>query len=176
MAAFYGLYAYLGAHLTEVFSTSTALAGVAALSYGIGFGVVAPLDRLIDKYGAQRAAPVLSSGLHCGYPPLSAISGSWALVLATCLIWGADNHLGFNVLVAQLTALSPSQRGTILGLYVAVNYASIFVGTFAFKWIFETGGFLAAALASAACIGPAVVNFLRKRALTCSPEMSSHFG
>ena len=76
--------------------------------------------------------------------------------------WGAANHLGLNLLVGQLTALSPNERGTILGLYSAVTYAAMFTGTAAFNPIFEQRGFSAAALLSAACIAPALLHSIRR--------------
>lgn len=163
MAAFYGLYAYLGTHMTETLGLSTALAGMAALSYGVGFGFAAPLDRLIDRHGAVSAAPVAFAALLAIYLCLAAVSQHWALVLAACLLWGAANHLGLNLLVGQLTALSPNERGTILGLYSAVTYAAMFTGTATFKPVFEQGGFSAAALLSAACIAPALLHSILRR-------------
>ena len=162
MAAFYGSYAYLGSHVTEALALPTALAGVAALSYGVGFGAVAPLDRLIDRHGAVRAAPFVLGALLAIYVGLAAVSQFWVLVFVACLFWGAANHLGLNLLVGQLTALSPNERGTILGLYSAVTYAAMFTGTAAFKPVFEQRGFSAAALLSAACIAPALLHSIRR--------------
>lgn len=167
MAAFYGLYAYLGTHLTETLALSTALAGVAALSYGVGFGVVAPLDRLIDRHGAPRAAPFVFGALLLVYLGLAMVSPLWLAVLVGCFAWGAINHLGLNLLVGQLTALSPDQRGTILGLYSAVTYAAMFLGTAAFKPVFEAYGFATVAVLSAVCIAPALFSAIRS-----GPQMS----
>ena len=162
MAAFYGLYAYLGAHLTEGLALSTTSAGIAALSYGLGFGAIAPLDRLIDRYGAVRAAPIVFCALLAVYVGLAAVSQFWIWLFAVCLVWGAANHLGLNILVGQLTALSPNERSTILGTYSAVTYAAMFIGTAAFKPIFEVGGFSTAAILSAGCIAPALLNAIRQ--------------
>ena len=164
MAAFYGLYAYLGAHLTETLALSTTAAGIAAMSYGAGFGAVAPLDRLIDRHGAAKAAPFVFGALLAVYIGLAVVSQVGILVFAACLVWGAANHLSLNILVGQLTALSPKERGTILGLYSAVAYASMFIGTVVFKPVFEGGGFSIAAILSAACIAPALVNAIRRNA------------
>lgn len=160
MAAFYGLYAYLGAHLTEALAMSTTAAGVAALSYGVGFGAIAPLDRLLDRHGPTKAAPLVFGALLLVYLGLATVSQTAQLILGACLFWGAANHLGLNLLVGQLTALSPNERGTILGLYSAVTYAAMFVGTAAFMPIFEVGGFSTAAVVSALCIAPVLVSSL----------------
>ena len=163
MAAFYGLYAYLGAHLTEALALSTTAAGLAALSYGVGFGAIAPLDRLLDRYGAVKAAPLVFGALLLVYLGLSAVSGAALLILGACLLWGAANHLGLNLLVGQLTALSPNERGTILGLCSAVTYLAMFFGTTAFMPVFEIGGFSTAAALSALCIAPVFVSSLVRR-------------
>lgn len=160
MAAFYGLYAYLGAHLTEALALSTTAAGIAALSYGVGFGAIARLDRLLDRYGAVKAAPLVFGALLLVYLSLAAASQAATLILGACLLWGAANHLGLNLLVGQLTALSPNERGTILGLYSAVTYAAMFIGTAAFMPVFEVGGFSTAAVLSALCIAPVFVTSL----------------
>ncbi|MEM0930018.1 MAG: MFS transporter [Pseudomonadota bacterium] len=162
MAAFYGLYAYLGTHLTQVLGIATGIAGLAALSYGVGFGVVAPLDRLIDRHGATKAAPVVFVALLCAYIGLSLLAPFGLALIVFCVVWGAANHLGLNILVGQLTGLSPEQRATILGLYSAVTYAAMFVGTTVFKVVFEAFGFSVIALLSAACIAPATLGAVRR--------------
>lgn len=161
MAAFYGLYAYLGTHLTQALGIGTGIAGLAALSYGVGFGIVAPLDRLIDRYGATKSAPIVFATLLFAYIGLSALAPFGMALIAFCFAWGAANHLGLNILVGQLTALSPGQRATILGLYSAVTYAAMFVGTTVFKVVFEAFGFSTIALLSAACIAPATLGAVR---------------
>ncbi len=157
MSAFYGLYAFLGTHLTTVLGFSTGMAGLGALTYGVGFGVVAPLDRLIDRFGATRAAPVVFCALLLVYLLMAGLAGQGLAIFAVCLLWGAVNHLGLNILVGQLSALSPSQRGAILGLYSATTYVAMFVGTAAFRLVFEAQGFAMTALLSAACVAPALI-------------------
>lgn len=161
MTAFYGLYAYLGPHLTQVLGLSTALAGGAALAYGVGFGVAAPLDRLIDKYGSARTAPFIFSALIAVYICLALSTSSAAFIYLTCLFWGAVNHLGLNVLVGSLTAISPTQRSAIMGLYSAVTYGAMFVGTVFFGPVFVHYGFGATAVVAAMCISPALVQAVR---------------
>ena len=157
MVAFYGLYAFLGTHLTVGLGLSTAFAGLSALAYGIGFGAIAPLDRLIDRYGDVIAAPVIFAALTLAYVGLAAVAGNGTFVIAMCTFWGAANHLGLNLLVGALTSIRPEQRGTILGLYSGVTYASMFAGTSLYKPVFELHGFTWIALLSALCILPATV-------------------
>ncbi len=163
MSAFYGLYAYLGTHMTTTLGYSTAVAGVASLIYGIGFGAVAPLDRLIDRFGAAKAAPVVFSLLIVVYLLIAGVSQSGVAVLAACLVWGAVNHLGLNIMVGQLSALSVSQRGAILGLYSATTYVAMFVGTAGFGRVYGAYGFQVIAVLSAVCIVPAVIGAVLRR-------------
>jgi len=160
MSAFYGLYGFLGAHMTTVLGYSTGVAGLAALTYGIGFGAVAPLDRLIDRFGATRAAPVVFGALVLVYLLMSLLAGQGAGIFVGCLLWGAVNHVGLNIMVGQLTALSPDQRGAILGIYSATTYVAMFVGTAAYRPVFEAQDFGVVALVSAACIVPALIGAL----------------
>ncbi len=162
MAAFYGLYAYLGAHLTEVLALSTTAAGMAALSYGIGFGAVSSLGHLLDRHGTAKAAPIVFGALLAVYLGMALVSQVWVLIYVACLFWGAANHLGLNILVGQLTALSPNERGTILGLYSAVTYAAMFIGTSVFKPVFEGSGFATAAILSAGHILPVFLEAIRR--------------
>ena len=157
MVAFYGAYAFLGTHLTEQLGVSTTIAGLAALSYGIGFGAVTPLDHLIDQYGEAKTAPFIFLTLTLAYTGLAIVSETAASVIVLCALWGAANHLGLNLVVGALTALQPTQRATILGLYSAVTYASTFAGTIAYKPLFEAQGFMWCALLSALCILPATL-------------------
>lgn len=160
MGAFYGVYAFLGPHMTTTLGYGTAFAGLASLTYGVGFGIVAPLDRLIDRFGATRAAPVVFAALIVVYLAMAAVSVNGVAVLGICLIWGAVNHLGLNIMVGQLSALSVSQRGAILGLYSATTYAAMFAGTAGFKQVYGAYGFQTTALLSAICILPAVFGAL----------------
>lgn len=172
MVAFYGAYAFLGTHLTEQLGASTTIAGLAALSYGIGFGAIAPFDRLIDRYGAIKAAPLIFGILALAYVGLAMISGNrWGLI-GMCALWGAANHLGLNLLVGALTAISPSRRGTILGLYSAVTYASMCVGTTLYKPLFEHHGIMWSALLSALLILPAAFYALTRQHRAAAPIRS----
>lgn len=158
MMAFYGLYAYLGAHLTGELGLPTALAGLTALAYGTGFGGVAPLGRLIDQYGRPRAAPVVFTVLMLVYLAIAAASDAAFAILGLCVVWGGANHLGLNLLVGSLTASDASRRGAILGLYTATSYGAMSLGTAIFKPIFERYGFGVLACVSAACVMPAVLH------------------
>jgi DHA1 family inner membrane transport protein len=156
MTAFYGLYAYLGPHLTGVLRLSTAAAGLAPAAYGVGFGLAAFADRLLDRHGAAAAAPVAFLGLGLVYGALAGASDHAAAILAVCLAWGVANHIGLNLIVGRLTALDPAQQGAIMGLYSTVTYLAVSAGALFYQPLFARFGFAGCALASAGCIAPAL--------------------
>lgn len=156
MTAFYGLYAYLGPHLTGALRLSTALAGLAPAAYGLGFGAAAFLDRLLDRHGAV-AAPVAFLGLGLVYAALAAASAHAAALIALCLAWGLVNHIGLNLIVGRLTALDRTQTGAILGLYSTVTYLAVSAGALFYQPLFGRFGFAGCALASTGCIAPALL-------------------
>ena len=175
MTAFYGLYAYLGPHLTDILRLSTASAGLAAAAYGLGFGLAAFADRLLDRYGAVAAAPIAFLALGLVYVALAAASAHAAILIALCFAWGLANHIGLNLILGRLAALDPDQQGAIMGLYSAVTYLAVFVGALAYRPLFGSFGFVGCALASACCIVPALMMSLvqarRKSApLACEDE------
>ncbi|WP_200887498.1 MFS transporter [Sphingomonas sp. ERG5] len=163
MAAFYGLYAYLGSHLTGALQLSTAAAGLAPMAYGLGFGIATFADRLLDRHGATAAAPVTFLGLGLVYVALAATSAHAAILIALCFAWGAANHIGLNLIVARLTALDPTQPGAIMGLYSTVTYLAASAGVFFYRPLFERFGLAGCAVASAGCIVPALATALIQR-------------
>ncbi|QNA86202.1 MFS transporter [Sphingomonas sp. So64.6b] len=163
MTAFYGLYAYLGPHLTGPLQLSTTMAGLAPAAYGLGFGVAAFADRLLDRYGSAATAPVAFMGLGLVYFALAAASDHAAILIILCLVWGVANHIGLNLIVGWLTALDGQLRGAILGLYSAVTYLAVSAGAFFYRPLFGQFGFTGCALASACCIAPALALSLQRR-------------
>ena len=160
MIAFYGVYGFLGTHLTIQLGASTVTGGLASLIYGLGFGVVSPLDKWMDKYGAKNSAACVFSMLFFIYIGIGVTAGSKYTILCLCFIWGALNHLALNLLVAKLSAISPPQRAAIMGLYSAVTYLSMFFGTLAFKSLYELFGFSISGFAAALLIVPLAITAL----------------
>lgn len=163
MIAFYGLYGYLGAHIQGELGYSTMLTGLAPLAYGIGFGVAAPIDRLIDRHGAHRISLFVFLALIAAYAGFAVSAESYPVILLLCLLWGLINHLGLNLIVGRLTALDARQRGAIMGVYSAVTYLSMFAGTALFRPVFTQYGFAACAMLAALCILPALADAVRLR-------------
>lgn len=132
MAAFYGVYAYIGDHLHATLGLPLSANGLIAASYGLGFGGAVFLDRLIDRFGAGRLLPVIFLAVGGVYLLMAVASGSYPGMLAVVFLWGLANHFGLNVLIMRLTALDPARRGAIMGLNSGVTYLALFAGTIGF--------------------------------------------
>ncbi|WP_037436760.1 MFS transporter [Sinorhizobium fredii] len=142
MAAFYGVYGYIGDHLHAALGLPVSANGLVAISYGLGFGGAAFLDRLIDRFGAARLLPLI-------FLAVSAASGSYPAMLAVVSLWGLANHFGLNVLIMRLTALDPARRGAIMGLNSGVTYLALFAGTIGFGAVYAGTAFYSLPLAAA---------------------------
>ena len=136
---------------------------LAPLVYGLGFGAAAWLDPLIDRHGPRQVAPVVFAILVLVYGALALGAGSAVALIALCLVWGAVNHLGLNLIVGRLAGLDPARRGAILGLNSGVTYSALFTGTWLFGLGYARLGFAFCALLSALCILPALVEARRLR-------------
>lgn len=171
MTAFYGLYTYLGPHLTEQLGWSTALAGLAPVAYGLGFGAAAFADRFLDRWGAAVAAPFVFLALGLVYVALAeAAADGWTLV-ALCLAWGLANHVGVNLIISRLIALAPARSGAVMGLYSTVTYLAVFAGAASYQPLFRSAGFAWCAFASAGCVTVALaVAILQPRPGTTMEE------
>lgn len=156
MTAFYGLYTYLGPHLTEQLGWSTASAGLAPVAYGVGFGAAAFVDRFLDRWGASVAAPFVFLGLGLVYVALAGTAADGWMLIALCFAWGLANHVGVNLIITRLIALDPSRSGAIMGLYSTVTYLAVFAGATLYQPLFRMAGFAGCAFASAACVAVAL--------------------
>ncbi len=158
MISFYGVYAYLGDHVAATLRLSTAAAGLITLAYGLGFGLAALLDGVIDKAGPARAMPPAFAAIAAIYAALALGSGSYLVLAAIAFVWGLLNHFGLNVLIMRLSAIAPAQRGTVMGLNSAVTYLCVFLGTLGFAPLYQLGGFsLAAGIAALLCLAGAAL-------------------
>jgi len=141
MAAFYGVYAYIGDHLHTALGLPVSANGVVAASYGLGFGSAAFFDRLIDRFGVPRLLPLIFITLAGVYTAIAAVSFSYPALLAVVFLWGLANHVGLNVLIMRLTALDPARRGAIMGLNSGVTYLALFAGTIGFGAVYAGTAF-----------------------------------
>jgi len=126
MLSFYITYFFIGAHVTVVLGLSTTKAGLVPLFYGIGFGLAVMADPLLDRLGLARATTPVFLIISATYGSMITLAGEFHGLLMISVVWGVFQHLGLNLLVARLTALDPSQRGAIMGLYSTATYLCIF--------------------------------------------------
>ncbi|WP_424970344.1 MFS transporter [Dinoroseobacter sp. S76] len=164
MLAFYLCYTFIGAHVTETLGRSTSAAGLVALSYGTGFGLVTLADPLLDRLGPRRAAIPLFAVTVLLYLGMAWAAADYHALLAVAFLWGLTQHLGLNLAVGRLTALDPGQRGAILGLSSAVTYLAVFGGASLGRRVFENAGFSALPLLAAALLAAMTLEALRRRA------------
>lgn len=156
MAAFYGVYGYIGDHLHAALGLPLSANGLVAVAYGLGFGAAAFLDRLIDRFGAARLLPLIFLAVAGVYVSMSAASGAYTVMLGVVFLWGLCNHFGLNVLIMRLTALDPARRGAIMGLNSGVTYLALFAGTIGFGEIYALTGFSILPMAAAGLMLTAV--------------------
>lgn len=157
MAAFYGVYGYVGDHLHRALGLPVSAGGLLALCYGLGFGMTALLDRWIDRLGPARLLPAFFT-VVCGlYLLMAAAAASYLALLAVVFGWGMANHAALNVLILRLAALDPDRRGAIMGLNSGVTYLALFAGTTGFGQIYAGSDFATLALLAAALMLAAIL-------------------
>jgi predicted MFS family arabinose efflux permease len=161
MAAFYGVYAYVGDHLHRALGLPVSAGGLLALCYGLGFGATVVLDRWIDRLGPARLLPAFFLAVCGVYLLMAAAAASYVALLAVVFGWGMANHAALNALIVRLAALDPARRGAIMGLNSGVTYLALFAGTTGFgpayaRSDFATLALLAAALMLAAALAAAL--------------------
>ncbi|MHA6627543.1 MFS transporter [Pseudonocardia sichuanensis] len=156
MSAFYGVFAFAGVAVREAHGGGATTAGLLALCYGVGFGLAAVVDRLLDRWGAARlVAPALAL-LALVYVTLALTIGSLSAFLAVALVWGLVNHVGLTVLVSGLAAAAPVLRGAVLALNTAATYGGAAVAGALAGPLYEAAGFGALGVAAALLLAFAV--------------------
>jgi predicted MFS family arabinose efflux permease len=156
MAAFYGVFAFVGVEVRAVQGGGATTAGLVALSYGLGFGIAAGADRLLDRWGTARlVAPTLAL-LAAVYLALAATVDAFALFLAVAGVWGLVNHIGLTLLVTRLAEAAPALRGAVLALNTAATYGGAAVAGALAGPLYEAAGFGWLAAAAAVLLALAV--------------------
>ena len=138
MMAFYGAYGYVSDHVRYVLDRPIRFTGLIAMSYGIGFGLAAWGDKLIDRYTARVVMPWAFVSIGLVYGLLGYGSGYFEVILALAFFWGVFNHFGLSVILTELASIEPKQKGTIMGLYSAITYVGASVGTYIYGLIYSS--------------------------------------
>jgi predicted MFS family arabinose efflux permease len=163
MTAFYGVFALAGAEVRALHSGGATIAGLVALSYGVGFGLAVAADRLLDRWGPTRlVAPALAL-LAVVYVALALSVGILPLFLAVALGWGLVNHVGLTLLVSALAAAVPGLRAAVLALNTAATYGGAAVAGVLAGPIYEWAGFGGLAATAAAMLAAAALVTLERR-------------
>ncbi len=163
MASFYASYAFVSDYLVSHLDKPVSKSGLIALTYGLGFGIAVFFDGLIDRLPSRLSMPVSLAGLAAVYLVLS-LPLSFIHLLFVCFLWGLANHLALNILVAQLSAIDPDRRGTVLGLYSGATYICMGVAIYVAGIVYPVVGWRGLNILSAALCVFAVVLVIRQPA------------
>ncbi|MDC0737342.1 MFS transporter [Cognatishimia sp. SS12] len=170
---FYGVYNYLGTHITEVMGRSIAEGGRFTLLYGLGFGASMLLDPLLDRVGPRKALSVIFLLLVPFFVACYFAAQSFVLFSSLMFVWGMINHLGLNMTVGRLSRLDPDQRGAIMGLNSATMYFSVFASTLMYRPLYDGWGIEACLIASGAVALLGAAEAFWARARRPAPQMVS---
>ncbi len=141
MIAFYGVYGYMGSHMSNDLGMSISANGLISLCYGTGFGIAVFGDRIIDRHGVPALMPWALFLLAITYGLIAIGAASVYMLLGVCIIWGFMNHFGLNLIVAGLSSISCQKRGAILGAYSAITYMAASAGALIFGALYAASGF-----------------------------------
>lgn len=142
MAAFYGLFNYLGSYVRQLDGSGAGAASLLVLAYGIGFTLAAGQARWVDRLGPGRmlAGAALFAALLCLTMPMAA--RSTPAILGVMALFGITQHMVLNSVVSWLGGRDPTRRGSIMAVNSAVTYAGLTLGTAGFGWVYQHTGFL----------------------------------
>lgn len=141
MASFYGVYAFLGAHVRETLNLEAGGAALFVFAYGLGFGLASFADGFIDRLGAGRVLAPTFAGLFVIYALLPLTLEQLWIGLVFTFVWGYINHFGINLIISQLVAAKPDRRGEVLGFYSTATYVASMVGTGVLNLVYGEYGF-----------------------------------
>jgi predicted MFS family arabinose efflux permease len=150
MAAFYGIYGFLGDYLHNGLGLAISVNGLTALAYGVGFGGAVFLDRCIHRVSLRWSLPISLLTVSGIYLLIAVIGTNLYTMLMLLVFLGLMNHFTINMLIVRLTAIESTKRGAIMGLYSAVTNLAVFAGTLGFAPLYAATGFAVSAYAATA--------------------------
>jgi DHA1 family inner membrane transport protein len=162
MAAFYGLYSYLGDFISQVLHQSLIVSGLVTFMYGVGFGAGTFLDKAFDQLDSRKSLPRVFFAAAALYLFIAVGGDRLSVLLGMFLLLGIVNHAQVNLLVTRLTETRAESKGAILGLNTAVTYIGSLSGTALFRPIYSTYGFRMIALVSAALVFVASISSINR--------------
>lgn len=94
MTAFYGTYAFFGDHLREALGLSAGMAGLVVLFYGIGFGIAAVGDGIVDRIGPAVVLPFALAFVAGAYLVMPVLA-TWLIgAFVAAFVWGLPRRFG----------------------------------------------------------------------------------
>lgn len=163
MSAFYGTYALLGHHMREMLGISASAASMAALTYGVGFGVGGLVARHVDRLGPARVFPYFLTGSCVIYLTLALATQVYWTALMSTLLLGFVNHFGLSLTVLLLAQRNPAARGMLIGFNITATYIAVFCGPLLMSALYAAAGFGVVSVAAAALVAVAVILNWRSR-------------
>ncbi len=153
MFAFYGAYAFFGDHLRTVHAAGAWLVGIAAMSYGLGYGLTALADSFIDKADPRRVLPPAMAFVCLEYLVLPFMTQWVAVAIGFAFVWGVINHFAMTSLVSSISRAPAGARGTALGLFSTVTYVAHGLSGPVMGWLYAHHGFHAVSWTASAGAG-----------------------
>ncbi|CAH0537369.1 MFS transporter [Vibrio marisflavi] len=150
MGAFYGLYGFIGDYLHNALGLPILANSLIALIYGLGFGCAIIFNPITQRVAAKLLLTIVLAIVAFLYLTLAKLGGYASTMYIILFLLGIVNHLAVNLLIVRLTDIDPNKRGTIMGLYSAVTYIGVFIGTSSYGQIYLHYGFSALAYTSMA--------------------------
>ncbi|MBX3620501.1 MAG: MFS transporter [Rhizobacter sp.] len=162
----YGPFAFIAAHVHEVFGLSLSAAGALVMLFGLGGVVFAILSgRLVGRLGeaglarwggALMAIALLTIGL----------APAWQWSLAACFVLGLGFYMLHNTLQVNATQMASDRRGAAVSAFAACFFLGQSAGVSMggpFIHLTGTSGFFAFGAVGVLCVGLAFVALQGRR-------------
>ncbi|MFD2265278.1 MFS transporter [Lacibacterium aquatile] len=142
MAAFYGVFSYVGSYFRVLNGSGAGAASLLALAYGLGFSLAVGGARWIDRWGSGRMLVLVGVGAGCLVLAMPWAAYSVPAMLGVMACFGLTQHMVLNSIISWLGGCDPARRGSIMAVNSAVTYAGLTLGTASFGWVYEHLGFV----------------------------------
>ena len=150
MGAFYAVYAFIGAEMHRLNGFGPALSGLVVAAYGLGLALVTFNGRAIDRIGKKRTAVGALLSLGVVLSALPWLAASPIAMAAGIVVWGCVQGSFFTSITALATEQIPRLRGVVTALLSASTYVGVTLYSLVAAALYQSPGYWAVGLASAA--------------------------
>ncbi|MEU3979293.1 MFS transporter [Streptomyces sp. NPDC026672] len=150
MAAFYGVFAFVGTDARLRLHQGPGLSSAIALAFGCGFALAGAVQRWTARFDRSLLPPAFACLVGI-YALLPYADRTLPTVLAVAALWGFVNETALTLLVVRVSH-GPG-ASTALALYNCVTYVAAAVGTACAGAVLSGAGFPALGLCAAAVCG-----------------------